>query len=376
MKFDPGATISGVKILIGDEIPKYVTIEELQELLKEKAYQTEWDDYILGLTSEEHDLRVTTPDGFFLFPSWISCHLLVQTCMRDIEAYDWAKITEIYNIDRISEIAYIACRPYVWQPLEDRPSDTIIQGRFATMQYDDSGVSFKWLDKMVNERVLFLADRRPEALIDTKLKSEGKILKGMLFWNLLVIDGREHIKESLVEKVPEYADTSIKYFNPESFREALQYIVEQRGVKVAAELLRALRKDWSGIVAWKCFGIDKLTPEQVEKFRACLFEGMDYYLEQWESESPEPSPAQKATSFPLLSDQCRKENKVEVVEAELRAACQGTAVALWKTIRTNEALGYLITKNMPASKIYHAFVDYFGELPYNERNFRDARNKR
>lgn len=374
MKFDPGAT-STFNILVDDEIPKYVTIEELQDLLKEKTYQTAWDDYILGLKSKEHDIRTITPDEFFMFPDWISCHLLVQTCMRDIKAYDWAKITEMYSINRIAEIAYIACHPYVWQPLENRPFDTIIQGRFATMQYDPSGVSMDWLDKIVNERVLFLADKRPCVLNDTKLKSEGKVLKGMLLWNLLVADGRNFIKESLVEKVPEGADTSIKYFNPESFRENLQYIAEERGGKIAIELVQQLRKDWSGIVAWKCFCIDKLTPEQVEKFRACLFEGMDYYLEQWESESPEPTPNQKPASFPLLSDQCRKENKVEAVEAELRAACRGTAVALWKTIRTNEALGYLITKNMSASKIYHAFADYFGELPYNERNFRDARNK-
>lgn len=375
MKFDPGAT-STFNILVDDEIPNYVTIEELQELLKEKTYQTAWDDYILGLKSKEHDIRTITPDEFFLVPYWISSHLLVRTCMQDIEAYDWAKITEMYSINRIAEIAYIACHPYVWQPVEERPRDTIIQGRIATMQFDESEVSIDWLNKMVNERVLFLADKRPCALNDTKLKSEGKVLKGMLLWNLLVADGRNFIKKSLVEKVPEGADTSIKYFNPESFRENVQYIAEQRGAKVAAELLRTLRKDWSGIVAWKCFCIDKLTSEQVEKFRACLFEGMDYYLDQWETEAVTSSPEHRPAYFPLLTDQCRKENKVEGVEAELRAACRGTAVALWKTIRTNEALGYLLTKNMSASKIYHAFADYFGELPYNERNFRDARHKR
>ena len=374
MKFDPNVTVK-CKLLIGDEVPDYVTIEELQDLLKDKAYQTVWDEYILGLKTEEHNLAATTPDGFFLFPYWISSQLLVQTCMQDIEAYDWAKITEIYSICRIAEIAFIANHPYVWQSLENRPDDTIIKGKIATTQYDSGGVSLKWLDKMVNERVLFFVDRRPSALIDTHLKGEGKVLKGMLLWNMLVTDGRNFIKESLVEKLPKGADTSIKYFCSESFRENMQYIAEKRGPQVASDLLRALRKDWPSIVAWKCFCIDTLTPEQVEKFRACLFEGMDYYLKLWEDETQQPT-THKPTSFPLLTDQCRKENKVEIVEAELRAACQGTAVALWKAIRTNEALGYLTTQNMAASKIYHAFTQYFGELPYNERNFRDARNKR
>ncbi|MBO4690580.1 MAG: hypothetical protein J5621_06860 [Paludibacteraceae bacterium] len=283
MEFDPNATTE-LKLLIDDEIPKFVTIEELQELLKEKTYQTGFDDYILGLKSEERDVEDITPDEFTLFPYWIASHLLVQTCMQDIEAYDWAKITDMYNIYRIAEIAYIACNPYVWQPIENRAPDTIIQGRIATLQYHAAGVTMAWLNKMVNEPVLFLADKRPEATVDTQVKGVGKVLKGMMLWNLLVNDGRNFIKQFLVEHVPEGADVSIKYFATDSFRENIQYIAEQRGPQVAAELIRALRKDWPGIVAWKCFCIDTLTPEQVEKFRACLFEGMDYYLEQWDVE--------------------------------------------------------------------------------------------
>ena len=81
------------------------------------------------------------------------------------------------------------------------------------------------------------------------------------------------------------------------------------------------------------------------------------------------------TGFSLLTEQCRKENKVSSVEAELRAACRGTAVELWRVIRTNEALGYLSANRLSTAKVYRAFMDYFGELPYTERNFRDARDK-
>ena len=377
MKFDPYATTT-TEILIGDEIPKYVTIEELQELLKDKAYQTGFDEYILGLKSEERNPLDITPKEFRLSPYWIASHLLVQTCMKDINAYDWAKITDVYNILRIAEIAFIACRPFVWQSLEERSPNTIIQGRMATMQFHSGGVSLTWLDKMVNERVLLLADKQPGAAVDTEIKGEGKVLKGMLLWNLLVTDGRNFIKQSLVEKVPEGADTSIKYFSPESFRENIQYIAEERGPQVAAELLRALRKDWSGIVAWKCFCIDKLTPEQVEKFRTCLFEGMDYYLEQWDAEkAAEQETNDKPTCFPLITEQCRKEKKVASVEAEIRAACHGTAVGLWKILRTNAALGYIQPlEPWNAADLYRAISDYFGPLPFKERNFREARNKR
>ena len=79
--------------------------------------------------------------------------------------------------------------------------------------------------------------------------------------------------------------------------------------------------------------------------------------------------------FALLTDLCRKENKVQTVEAELRAACKGKAVELWRTIRTNEALGYLSALRLSTAKVYRAFTDFFGDLPYTERNFRDARDK-
>lgn len=377
MEFDPNVQTE-VKILFDDEIPPYVTIEELQELLKEKAYQTGWDDYILDLKNGEAKKLEPSPDKFFLFPGWISSQLLVQTCIQDIDAYNWAKITEYYSIYRIAEIAYIACHPYIWQSIEDRDPDTIIQGRIATMKYDSTYPSINWLNKMVNERVLFLADKNPCAIKDTYLKGEGKVLKGMLLWNLIVTDGRNYIKENLVEEVPEGVDTSIKYFHTESFRENLQYIAEERSPQVAAELLRKLRKDWASIVAWKCFDIDKLSPEQVEKFRSCLFEGMDYYLEKWEAESTEEETAAfKPTCFPLITEECRKKGKVDSVEAEIRAACRGTAVGLWKILRTNAALNYIEPlEPWNAADLYRTISNYFGVLPFKERNFREARNKK
>jgi len=84
---------------------------------------------------------------------------------------------------------------------------------------------------------------------------------------------------------------------------------------------------------------------------------------------------QVRSEFTLLTELCRKENKVSVVEAELRAACKGTAVELWRVIRMYEALGYLSANRLTTAKVYRAFTDYFGVLPYTERNFRDARDK-
>ena len=95
--------------------------------------------------------------------------------------------------------------------------------------------------------------------------------------------------------------------------------------------------------------------------------------------SPRPEPATEDiepvdTSFSLLTDQCRKEGKAQAVEAELRSAANGSAAKLVAAIRTNEALGYLDTKNMSSRALYDALNDRFG-LKYSVRNFTMARNK-
>jgi hypothetical protein len=103
-------------------------------------------------------------------------------------------------------------------------------------------------------------------------------------------------------------------------------------------------------------------------------------LEQQKKDAPQTEVQEVAfedvrREFALLTEQCRKENKVSAVESELRAACKGTAVSLWRVIRTNEALGYLSADRLSTAKVYRAFTDYFGALPYTERNFRDARDR-
>ena len=74
MEFDPDAEF-GFEILINDEIPAYVTTEEMQELLKKNTEYSEVDNYILGLMDKKLDGQIK-PTGFHLFPTLISSHLL------------------------------------------------------------------------------------------------------------------------------------------------------------------------------------------------------------------------------------------------------------------------------------------------------------
>ena len=91
--------------------------------------------------------------------------------------------------------------------------------------------------------------------------------------------------------------------------------------------------------------------------------------------SDEPKTVQHST-FPYFTKKCYDQNRIETVEAELRAACKGSAESLWRVIWDNENLGYLETQHVDAATLFKELTKCFGKLPYTERNFRGARNKR
>lgn len=80
--------------------------------------------------------------------------------------------------------------------------------------------------------------------------------------------------------------------------------------------------------------------------------------------------------FPYLTQKCFNEKRVETVEAEIQAARKGTAETMWRTLWNNENLGYIEVEPIDATTLYRAIEKWYGKLPYKERNFREARNKR
>ena len=80
--------------------------------------------------------------------------------------------------------------------------------------------------------------------------------------------------------------------------------------------------------------------------------------------------------FKHITRKCIEEKRVETVEAEIRAACKGTAEGLWRTLWANENLGYVAVAAVDATTLYRDIEDRYGKLPYSDRQFRSARNKR
>ena len=95
-----------------------------------------------------------------------------------------------------------------------------------------------------------------------------------------------------------------------------------------------------------------------------------------ESDKQEQDTTSITEHFCHITQKCVNENRVEAVEAEIRAACKGTAEGLWRTLWDNENLGYVEVQHIDATKLYGDIENRFGKLPFKERQFRAARNKR
>lgn len=98
------------------------------------------------------------------------------------------------------------------------------------------------------------------------------------------------------------------------------------------------------------------------------------------AEDIEPVQEEKADKnihyFPYLTKKCIEQKRVDAVEAEIQAARKGTAEDMWRTLWNNENLGYLEVEYIDATTLYRDIEKWYGKLPYTERNFRGARNKR
>ena len=355
-------------IPLDDVNAPFVTIEEMKEILKGKRRKDSSNGW--------EELKLDTQTGLYyttyfenLPGDLVYSHLLVEQMMEMPEEVDWARVTYGYDTDIIEILEDIYRHPLVW--MKDDTYEVggkfVVLGRVAkAMSCEERFTCFPddmfFANMKGKVRVLWFADNLPV----------GDCVgydKGFIRWNLITENAFARMSDEEIK-------TDV--FNIRKFLQSMSWIEEERGGAKAAEIIRKFREDWQAIIAMKLFHTASMSNEQKEDFRQALFEGMDRNMRIWEADQEmenESSIHAKAEFFPLLTDQCRKENKCEAVEAELSNACKSTATDLCKTISVNEALGYLPTRDWMATRIYRAFCNHFGQLPYNERNFREARNK-
>ncbi len=91
------------------------------------------------------------------------------------------------------------------------------------------------------------------------------------------------------------------------------------------------------------------------------------------SEQQEAEPAPKAEYFCRITEAAISAGKAQQIDDELRSAAV-SAPKLIKAIRTNEALGYLDTKNLSSTELYNLLNEHY-DLPFKYRQFAQERNR-
>lgn len=360
------------------EEKKRLTLNEMYEIFKGDAYNDFRAYYGMKLNNDPAQIwKVPTLNMWchrdlpLLYRHIIAEQLLIAD-YHDIPWSDFGAYDRIVFLDLIM----LWMNPLSWvNPLEIEEyvvDSRIAQEIFDAPRFDDEILDvFRYIE---TSRILSFADK--PRVCEGDYSSCGTV-KGMHYWYDLTMDYSNpmcRIFEDGERLSHEEMHQKITMYHAPSLRNRLMIVAANRGGKRAAELLRMLQAEWPKLKLWKT-EMERMTDGQICNFERILYNGFDELLAEWEGEVQEAEVVTEGKRFSLLTDACIAEGKEAKVISELRAACKGTAPALWKVIRTNEALGYLGTRDLEASVIYRAFTEYFGKLPYTERNFRDARSK-
>ena len=292
----------------GNDNTPYVTIEEMIQLLSLRKKQWDRPQYLELQFDEQSGLFYTEylmHDGGDLLQE----HLLIEQCLEHLDELDWKRITNGYDFDIVSRIEHLVENPLVW--VDEIPYELarqfVVTGRVAVEKSSEerstcspySGLSLLFY----NERLDWFATQLPTSKDVFAEYAYYSVPKNMILWNLILTDEHEKFFMELhaPEKIDEYTGRPFwPYCNPNHFRREIERIYNKFGAQKAAQIVRLLREDWQDIKVLKLFGSDELTPEQIEEFRQCIFEGMDRSLRIWDAEATEeetskPNPASAPT---------------------------------------------------------------------------------
>ena len=282
-----------------------VTVEEMREMLHDEAYvdisgETELCDGLIG-------------GGFgaeficWWRPNLLRDHLLVEECMSR-DDINWHYTTHAYDYRTIAYIRYLWYNPLVWIPIpEDITKKYFVSGRIAEERfvkrldpYYHETPKNNPISSLIHTTMLdWFAEKLPKLDWTTKIDifEEKDLIFDICFWKYLTTDDRPLMTS--IWDGGKFDLSLVQLFSPSIFLENMKTIAHRQGKTRAAEIVRLFRKDWQRIVGMKFFDVDKVSKEQIEDFRSCLFEGMDYYLEQWEAEQPkQPKPKKEQRPTP------------------------------------------------------------------------------
>lgn len=351
----------------------YVTIEEMQDLLKARLKPYEQLQY-----------DKQTKSYYTKYGAWngdlLQQHLLMEQCIEHLDEMDWLRTTNGYDITLCLQLQHLWENPLVW--LEEIPSELqnqfVISGRVAveksSAERNTCPPYTKLSAEFDSQRILWFVDQSP-----TKDLIPGygyyDIPDDMLLWNILLTSPDEYFRAQL--HAPDKIDsfTGQPYWvccNADQLLFAINEIALFRSHQRAAQIVRLLREDWPDIKAMKLFGVDKLTPEQLSEFEQCLFAGMDRNLRKWDAETQEEQTVEPIKCRYIDLDKLAEVgiHTPEEFTQSLRQACEQDAPTLGAFLKKNFKLGYLDFHGDGKKKIYEHLKECFPQgLHYSYPNF-------
>ncbi len=332
-----------------------VTMKEMRDLLQQDQYKPTGDDANYPdhlLLDEETGMYYT---DFFRDhrTHMILSHLLAVECM-ECEHLDWERVTGGYSPYVIARFFDLCKYLLQWR-------DGLLVEEHADV-YDPDALDFDFEE----DRAVWFTDNLPktpylaptledlgfEPSVIQKMQEYGLFIKDFggrrnliyIQWHILTTDYFDMLYEGLNSEDPYHTKGKLRLWNKDICLRNFEIIRDKRGIDVVRNLVQRFRYDWRRIATFNEDGLNKLTYEQKEDFRYFLFEGMDYFLDEWSKPANEELPAQqqkkpqitleetfslrfiRSEEYPLL---------LHFLETERREASNGDwaryALALFKT---------------------------------------------
>lgn len=349
-----------------------LTLEEMFDIFEQDVYKEYREEHGIEILHDDKGQRYIKnyPEGWWidggdcpLILGYILAEQMIYSKYSHLE-FDYA-MPGVFSLQWDITLISLWIHPLVWAPQDFYTNHCVLgNGTISVYVPIPPEKALEIVNYFERIRVVYIFIDARSLVIAKKDDYINGIMKGMHQWHILTADATElYLKSFMGEDITDDDYKAIKLFSATQLRTRLMLIANERGGNHAAEVLRLLQKEWPMLKQWKN-ALRNMTKEEIDEFEECLNHGFDDLLAEWEKDEK---------YFPLLTEKCRTDRKVKEVEKALLEAYEGSAVTLWRKIKSLISEGYFEDKD--AQYIYDAWEAYFGKMKYTARNFRDARNK-
>lgn len=277
--------------LYGEDV---VTMKEMRALLQQDEYKPTGDDanYPDHLLLDEKTGMYYTDFFRDHRTHMILGHLLAVECMES-ENLDWERVTGGYSPYVIARFQNMCFEMLKWEEgkLVEGYSDVYDPDAYADCFDFEEDRAVWFADNLPRKPYLFhsLKELGIDPLVIQKMQEcglvykehQGRVNVTNIQWDILTTDYFDITYEELDEKDPYHTKYKLHPWNKDICLRNFKTIRDKRGVEVVRKLVDRFQYDWRRIATLNEFGLDKLTREQKDDFRYFLFEGMEYFLDEW-----------------------------------------------------------------------------------------------